>query len=148
MNHIIDDALEVGVDDGLVERAPFADDAVVERDPALGAFGDLGKSGLAVAELQRAGIDAVGDQDVEGHVGWGAIPEDGVGGGAETVEFCFEELVGMVEGLWSPDRIDQRQHAGGVIVGARAIKPECGISVPDGSRSDCHEHRMRGPSVP
>ena len=42
-----DDALEVGVDDCLVKCSAFTDDAVGERDPALGAFGDLGKPGLA-----------------------------------------------------------------------------------------------------
>ena len=37
-----DDALEVGVHHGPVKRASFTDEAVGERDPALGAFGDLG----------------------------------------------------------------------------------------------------------
>jgi len=36
-----DDALEVGGDDCPVECAAFADDAVGESNPALGAFGDL-----------------------------------------------------------------------------------------------------------
>jgi len=41
-----DDAFEVGVEHGLVKRVPFSEDAVGERDPALGAFGDLGEPGL------------------------------------------------------------------------------------------------------
>ena len=43
-----DDAVEVGFDDGLIERTSFADDAVGRRDPALGPLGDLGKPGLTV----------------------------------------------------------------------------------------------------
>ena len=42
-----DNALEVGVDYDLIERAADAYDAVGECSPALGAFGDLGKSCLA-----------------------------------------------------------------------------------------------------
>ena len=38
-----DDALEVGVDHGLVERASFADDAVGERDPALDPIGSAAR---------------------------------------------------------------------------------------------------------
>ena len=70
-----DDALEVGGDDCLVERASFADDTVGKRDPALGAFGDFGKPCLAVAERQGPQIDAVSEQYVEGHIRGTVIPE-------------------------------------------------------------------------
>ena len=83
-----DDALEVGGDYDLVERAPFADDAVGEHDPALGLFGDLGKSGLAVAERQGPEIHAVGKQQVEGDVCRTVIPEQ---------EFVEQGAVGVIE---------------------------------------------------
>ena len=35
------------------------------------------------------------------------LATNGVGGGAEAVEFGLEDPVGMVERLWPPDRIDQ-----------------------------------------
>jgi hypothetical protein len=41
-----DDALKIGVHHGPVERPPFADDAVGERNPALGPFADLRKPTL------------------------------------------------------------------------------------------------------
>ena len=70
-----DDALEVGFDDGLVERTSFADDAVGKRDPALGPLGDPGKPGLTVPQWQRLQIHARGCQQVEGDVGRRAMAE-------------------------------------------------------------------------
>jgi hypothetical protein len=46
-----DDALQVGLDHRPVQRPPFPDDAVGERDPALGAFADRRKIIVPTAEL-------------------------------------------------------------------------------------------------
>ena len=63
-----DDALKVSIDHRSVKCPPFTNDAVGERNPALGAFADTRKPRLALLERQRPQINAVGNQQVEGHV--------------------------------------------------------------------------------
>jgi CheY-like chemotaxis protein len=65
---VVDDPLQVSVDHRPVQRPPLADDAVGERNPALGLFADTRKPSLAVLERQRSQIDAVSNEQVEGHV--------------------------------------------------------------------------------
>ena len=66
----------------------LADDAVGERDPALGLFANPRKSGLTVPRRQWPQIHAVGDQDVEGDTGRAPMPEQ------KPVE---QRAVGVVE---------------------------------------------------
>jgi hypothetical protein len=67
-----DDALKVGVDHGPVQRAPFADDAVGEHNPALGPFTDPRQRRLAVPERSRRGyrrqsveVPRIGSKDAD-----------------------------------------------------------------------------------
>lgn len=56
-----DDALEVSLNHGPVKRSVFADQAVSECDPSLGAFADRRKPRLTFPERQRSQVDAVGN---------------------------------------------------------------------------------------
>jgi hypothetical protein len=56
---MMDDAQQVNIDRGLVKRPPFADNAIGERNPALGAFADRRKARLALPERRRLQINAV-----------------------------------------------------------------------------------------
>jgi hypothetical protein len=51
-----DDVLEVSVDHGPVQRPPFADDPIGERNPVLGPFADPRQPGLPLLERQRPQI--------------------------------------------------------------------------------------------
>jgi hypothetical protein len=51
--------------DDPVQRLPFADDRIGDRNPALGPFADPHQRCF---ERQRPQIDAAGSQQVEGHV--------------------------------------------------------------------------------
>jgi len=65
-----DDALEVGVDHGPVQRPPFADDPIGERDPALRPSPTRASTALRCRKRLRPQIHALGDQQVEGtHTG-------------------------------------------------------------------------------
>jgi hypothetical protein len=70
-----DNALEVGVNHRPVKRPPRTNNPVRERNPALSALGNLGKSGLTLAERQRPQIHTVSNQHVEGHIRRTPMPE-------------------------------------------------------------------------
>jgi hypothetical protein len=59
-----DDGVQISVDHGPVQRLVFADNAVGQRDPALGSFGNP----LAPSERQRPQINALRNEQIEGHV--------------------------------------------------------------------------------